>query len=262
MSIPSHRRPDVPADSGVTIEVLPTSALTSNLWNQIWSLTSEFFDTERAYSENELKEYQQIALFWTRGERKLIGMASLDVYPVSFEGRRLVVIYTTHVLLREEYRGHNLIQRLGIRVFLKTWLRYPFRSVYWFFETFSYKSYLLLPRNFREFWPRLERKTPAPERALIDHLAAATYGEAWRPQFGIVARSGKKRLRADAAPLNRNVPLTPELRFFSTSNPGHADGDMLVCLCPLTLSNWISVGVRAIQRMRKTGTASTPTQIS
>jgi hypothetical protein len=249
-------------DTGVTIEVLPTSGLTPALWNQIWNLTHDFFDTERAYSESELKEYQLIALFWSRGERKLVGMASIDVYPVSFRGRRLVVIYTTHVLLRQEYRGHNLIQRLGMRVYLKTWLRYPFRSVYWFFDTFSYKSYLLLPRNFREFWPRLERKTPERERALMDQLAVEAYGEAWRPQFGTVARSGKKRLRPDAAPLNRNVPLTPELRFFSTANPGHAEGDMLVCLCPLTLSNWFSVGVRVIQRMRRAGESSGSSQVS
>jgi hypothetical protein len=165
-------------------------------------------------------------------------------------------------LLRKEYRGHNLMQQLGMRVFLKTRLRFPFRSIYWFFETFSYKSYLLLPHNFREYWPRQERKMPERERALMDHLAVEAYGSAWRPQLGIVARSGKKRLRPDAAPLNRNVPLTPELRFFSTANPGHAEGDMLVCLCPLTLRNWFSVGVRAIQRMRKTGDASGTAHIS
>lgn len=243
-------------DAGVTIEVLRPSALTPALWNEVWNLTRDFFDTERAYSERELKEYQQIALFWSRRERKLVGMASINVYPVSFQGRRLVAIYTTHVLLRQEYRGHNLIQRLGMRTFLKTLVRFPFRSIYWFFDTFSYKSYLLLPRNFREFWPRLEQKTPASERALIDQLATEAYGEAWRPQRGIVARSGKKRLKPDAAPLNHNVPLTPELKFFSTINPGHADGDMLVCLCPLTLSNWFSVGVRAIERMRKSGKPS------
>jgi len=250
------------SDTRVTIEVMPTSRLTPALWNEIWSLTRDFFDTDRAYSEIELNGYRQIALFRSRGNRKLVGMASMDVYPISFRGRRLVVIYTTHVLLRKEYRGHNLIQRLGARVFWNTWWRFPFRSVYWFFETFSYKSYLLLPRNFREFWPRPEQKMPEQERALMDQLARETYGAAWHPHRGIVARSGKKRLRPDAAPLNNNVPLTPELRFFSTANPGHAEGDMLVCLCPLTLSNWFNVAVRAIQRMRKPGASSESVEIS
>ncbi len=258
----SNQRAGLSVDPRVTIEVLTTAALTPALWNQIWSLTQEFFDTDRAYAESKLKEYQSIALFWTHSDHQLIGTASIDVYPVSHQNRRLVVIYTTHVLLRKEYRGHNLIQRLGLRVFLKTWLRFPLRSIYWFFDTFSYKSYLLLPRNFRKFWPRLEQKTPDRERDLINHLASKTFGESWRPQLGIVARSGKRRLRPDVAPLNRNVPLTPELRFFSTANPGHAEGDMLVCLCPLTFANWFSVGVSALRRMRKPRNSLPPTQVS
>ncbi|HEX5126843.1 MAG TPA: hypothetical protein VFW00_08885, partial [Rhodocyclaceae bacterium] len=98
--------------------------------------------------------------------RALVGMASVDVFPMEFEGRKLAVIYTSHVLLHEAYRGHNLIQRVGFRSFLETRLRYPLRPIYWFFDTFSYKSYLLLPRNFRDYWPRFDRPTPAWEQAL------------------------------------------------------------------------------------------------
>lgn len=102
----------------------------------------------------------------------------MDVYPVLFQGRRLAIIYTVHVLLYEEYRGHNLIQRLGLRMFLKTRLKFPFRSIYWFFDTYSYKGYLLLPRNFWKSWPHPERTMPKREQALRSHLALRTYGSA------------------------------------------------------------------------------------
>jgi hypothetical protein len=42
----------------------------------------------------------------------------------------------------------------------------------------------------------------------------------------------------------------PALAFFARMNPGHAEGDMLVCLCPLDLANWLSVAARAMQRSR------------
>jgi hypothetical protein len=238
-----------PISAEVTSDIFATTALTASVWNEIWTLTAAFFDTDRAYAESKLKEHQLIALFRTKNEGALIGMASMDVYPVVFQGRRLAIIYTVHVLLQEEYRGHNLIQRLGLRVFLKTRLKFPFRSIYWFFDTYSYKGYLLLPRNFKKFWPHPEHAMPEQERALRDHLALRTYGSAWRPQRGIVLRSAQKRMKPDVARLNLNIPLNPELKFFSQANPDHAEGDMLVCLCPLTISNWISVGVRAWQRM-------------
>jgi hypothetical protein len=110
---------------------------------------------------------------------------------------------------------------------------------------------LLLPRNFREYWPRHEQPTPEPQLALIDELATRLCGPAWRPARGVVVRSGQKRMRPSAAPLVLGPGAEPELEFFARANPGHAEGDMLVCLCPLTLVNWLAVARKAWRRWRR-----------
>jgi hypothetical protein len=238
----------VPAADRVVIDVRATAAIAPPTWDEIWALTGSFYETDRGYAEGKLKEHQRTALFRSAADRALVGMASLDVYPVEFERRRLAVIYTSHVLLQPRYRGHNLIQRLGLRMFLGARARWPLRPIYWFFDTFSYKSYLLLPRNFREFWPRHDRATPAWEHALLNHLAIRTYGVAWQPDRGVVTRSGRKRLRPEVAPLEAKLVGGADVEYFDRANPGHAEGDMLVCLCPLSAANWLSVGVRAVER--------------
>jgi len=230
----------------VVTHVHRTRDLTPADWDDIWALTDEFYDVEREYAEAELRKRERIALFRMNGA--LLGMASITIYTEKFRGRRLAVINTSHVLIRENWRGRNLIQKLGFRIFLATRLRYPLRPIYWFFDTFSYKSYLLLPRNFRRFWPRHDEPTPEPRTALIDQLATHLYGPAWRPARGIAVRSGQKRLRTTAAPLALTAESGRDLRFFAAANPGHAEGDMLVCLCPLTLGNWLSVARRALVR--------------
>ena len=235
----------------ITTTVHATADLSPAQWDEIWTLTDEFFDVERAYAEAELRRRQRIAMFRMNGA--LLGMAAIDVYQQEFRGSALIVIYTAHVLIREAWRGRNLLQKLGARTFLATRLRHPLRPFYWFFDTFSYKSYLLLPRNFREFWPRFDAPTPEPRAALIDRLATGLYGPAWHAASGVVARSGQKRLRISAAPLILGPGTDPELEFFARANPGHAEGDMLVCLCPLTLSNWLSLGRKAQQRLRRPG---------
>ena len=239
----------MPASDKVSTSVLPTRTLTSSMWDEIWTLTAEFYDVERAYVEAELLRRQSVALIRMNGA--LLGMASIDIYPARIRGRSIAVIATTHVLLRENWRGRNLLQRLGFRTFLATRLRYPLQPIYWFFETFSYKSYLLLPRNFVEYWPRHEQPTPEEAAALIDELASRTYGPAWRPARGIAVRSGRKRLREHAAPLPPGLDAGPDVEFFARANPGHAEGDMLVCLCPLTLRNWLSVGQKMLERARR-----------
>ena len=111
--------------------------------------------------------------------------------------------------------------------------------------------YLLLTRNFETYWPRHDAPTPEPRAALIDQLATRTYGPAWRPARGVAVRSGQKRLRETAAPLVLNPDTAPDLAIFARANPGHAEGDMLICLCPLTAKNWISVARKALQRWRR-----------
>lgn len=233
----------------INMQVLPTGELTRTLWDEIWSLTAEFYEVEREYAESELRKRQQVALFRVAG--RLQGMVSLDVYPATFGGRRIAVISTTYTLIRESWRGRNLLQKLGLRTFLATRLRHPFRPIYWFFDTFSYKSYLLLPRNLEDYWPRHDRPTPADATALIDQLAVATYGPAWRPARGVAVRSGRKRMRATAAPLDHGGDPSPDVAFFVRANPGHAEGDVLVCLCPLTLRNWYSIASKALRRLKR-----------
>jgi len=83
---------------------------------------------------------------------------------------------------------------------------------------------------------------------LIDHLAQNLYGTAWRPDRGIVERSGQKKLKPATAAVDAELLADPHVLFFVTTNPGHQEGDMLVCLCPLTLKNWLFAASRAIRR--------------
>ena len=98
----------------IVTRVTETARLTQADWDDIWMLTSEFFDVEREYSEAELRRRQSIAMF--RMDGTLVGMAALDVYPARVprpQARR--ASRPPHVLIREHWRGRNLIQKLGLR---------------------------------------------------------------------------------------------------------------------------------------------------
>jgi hypothetical protein len=233
------------------IEVLPTAGQPAAFWDEIWSLIQRFYDAERGYVEELLRHHGSIALFRAARGGALVGVTALDVYPAIYDERHIIVIFTSHVMLDEAYRGQNLLQRLGWRTFLGARRRFPFLPVYWFFDSFSYKSYLLLPRNFRDFWPRRDRATPPWEKGLMNHLAIQMYRDAWQPALGIVRHSGHKRLRPETAPLQGAFASDPDLAFYVRANPGHAEGDMLVCLCPLTLRNLVTLGLRARKRARR-----------
>ena len=110
------------AQDRIVTTVHATDSLTRAQWDEIWILTQEYFDVERAHAEAELRKRPRVALVRMNGA--LLGMAAIEVYTESFRGRPVTVISTTHVLLRENWRGRNLLQKLGFRTFLAERLPY------------------------------------------------------------------------------------------------------------------------------------------
>jgi hypothetical protein len=231
----------------VLISIRPTRSLSPAELDEIWALTARYVEIPRPRYEEKLLELPEVGLWRARGGA-LVGLAGLDVYTVAWRARTRIIVFTSSVVTDEQYRGRNLVLRTGLRVLLREKRRRPLAAAYWFFDTFSYKSYLVLARNLREFWPRRDGATPPDTLAFIDELASRRYGPDWNRESGVVRRSGYKRLRSTTAPIDRALSSDPDVNFFEAANPGHREGDMLVCLAPLTVRNLLGAIRRAAAR--------------
>ncbi len=238
----------------VDIELKSSASLTARELEEIWSVTDRYVETQRPYYEAKLRALPEVGLWRTR-KGTLIGLVSLDCYHVRFEGRGSIILFTSSVVIDERFRGRNLVLRTGLKLLAREKVRRPLSKAYWFFDTFSYKSYMILPNNLAVFWPRRDREMPPKTRRFIDFLARQRYDDRWSPETGVVKRSGKKRLRPTTAPVNERRLADPEIRFFDSKNPGHRDGDMLVCLVPLTAWNLFRPLLRALVRRKRTAPA-------
>lgn len=230
-----------------TVEIVPVASIDVRGWDEIWRLTSRFYDADRPYVERRLKSHQELALFRGVADRQLVGMAALEEDLLTFEGRRVVVTFTSHTLVDPRYRGQNLLQRTGARRTLRTWLQHPLKRKFWAFDSVSARGYLLLPRNLVSFWPRHDMPTPAWEARFMAEYGQRKYSQSWQGD-GVIRRAPQKRLLPQAAPLRGEALRDPNVLFFHQRNPGHADGDMLFCLVPLTLANSWALLRKALAR--------------
>jgi hypothetical protein len=236
--------------STVDIELRRTDSLAAAELGEIWAVTARYIDTNRAVYESKLHALPEVGLWRERGGA-LVGLVGLDVYPVEWEGKTATIIFTASVVIEERFRGRNLVLKTGLRILLREKLRRPLAPAYWFFDTFSYQSYRILPRNLSEFWPRRDQVTPAPVARFVDHLARRRYGDNWSPATGVVRGLGQKRLLPSTAPPDLPALVDPDARFFESANPGHRDGDMLVCLAPLSMRNLSGAIGKAARRSFK-----------
>lgn len=227
----------------------------------VWSLLARSVERDRRAFEDKLARVGEIFLgHLPSGE--LVAFGAVDVIEVERGGRTSALLYSHWAVLDPSVRGCNVIQRVGLRCFLRYRLRHPLRSTYWLFTASTLHSYLLLFKNFTTYWPRPSVPWPQLERALVEEAMRRSADPSWDPEAGVLRRRGASRYRegivAHEPALLDHPVLGPALRFYAAANPGQLEGDSLVCLCPLSAANWWSCLRTALGRcLRRTDRAGT-----
>ncbi len=220
----------------------------------LWETYRAYFDAERHSFDRSLASSSEVLRFYDRVGGALVGMTLLSAWDAEHQGRSFRVVSTGAVCVRPEYRGANAIQSSGLWWLAREKLRTPRTELWWYFDTFSFRSYLLLPRNLAVYWPRRETPTPPWERQVLAKLTRRQVGDAWDEQREVI-RSQGRRLRPGVADAPRADP-DEHIRFFLEANPGHATGERLPCLVPLSLQNVVAIVQSSWRRLRRAAPAS------
>lgn len=183
-----------------------------------------------------------------RRDDRLVGFTTLQHYRVACEGRRVNVIYSGDTIVSPEAWGSPVLARGWIT--LVRALQGSDRDApwYWLLLSSGFRTYRFLPLFWRTFWPRHDAAADETTQALVQALARARFGDAYDPQAGVVRFPHPQRLRGPLATVPDGRTDDPHVRFFLARNPGHAEGDELVCLTELSDENLTAAGWRMIRR--------------
>jgi hypothetical protein len=238
----------------VDMSFQPIASFSPKLVDETWAFMNTFLSFPRQDFEETIKPYSEAVIFRNARGREIVGFGCLKEVLVTVEGRKNICIFSSLVAIDENYRGRNLGQRAGLQSFLRARLRHPTTPIYWLFCTRSYRSYLVLSRNFAEHWPRPDRDIPPAQNALLDATFRQVYGDLWDAEKGVV-RDYTPRWREGALEPNERALRDPAARYFFSRVPLAPEPEMalLACMCPLSLRNWASVGLRAGQRAARSG---------
>lgn len=208
------------------------TSLDEPLIEAMWRLFERYYDeVDRAAFVRDLREKHDVLLLLDRERRTLAGFSTIQAYARKVGRRRVVIVFSGDTICDERYWGQRALHSAFLRYVLRVKLANPFTPVYWFLISKGYKTYLLLARNFPEFWPRHDRPTPLWQRQLLDALAREKYGDAWLPDRGVLHFDKPQgRLRGGIAPIGPAERRDNHIRFFDERNKQAAYGDELCCL--------------------------------
>jgi hypothetical protein len=177
-------------------------------------------------------------------EDKLVGFSTLLAYSTLFEGSNTNVIYSGDTIVTPEAWGTTALPRAWVAGVdaLRTTL--PPGPCYWLLLTSGFRTYRFLSIFWREFFPRFDMPTPSNLGRLLDQLARKRFGKQFNSETGVVRFVNPQKLRADLKEIPAGREHDPHVSFFTSRNPGHAEGDELVCLAELCPENLTAAGRR------------------
>ena len=226
-------------------QALARSALAGAEIREMFALFQACYEgATDALFRRDLNEKQWVILLRDGETQAIQGFSTLAAYETVCHGQRLGVIYSGDTIIHPAYWGTPELPRAWIKTVLNIGQQLP-KPLYWLLISSGYKTYRFLTVFFKEFYPRYDRPTPPNIRALMRHLAGERFGTDYDPERGIVRFArGATPLRPGVAELSDKRLQDPQVAFFVAQNPGHAQGDELVCLAHLHPDNFTAAGRR------------------
>lgn len=228
--------------------LVPAPAVTPRQREAMFALLDHYYENvRRSAFLADLAEKQWVILLLDPRTEEVCGFSTQMVVDTEAEGRPVRALFSGDTIVARERWGDSTLAHVWGHLALSLIDSMPDAELYWFLISKGYKTYRFLPLFFHEFYPRHDVPTPGWARVVLDALGMMKFPRDYDAAAGVVrAAAGKDRLRAGVADISLERLSDPHVRFFAEHNPGHARGEELCCLAPLTRANFTAAAYRVI----------------
>jgi hypothetical protein len=225
--------------------LLSYASLSTSQRDEMFALLTTYFEgVERNQFERDLAEKNWVVEI--RRDDQLLGFTTLLVREANYDGRAITVVYSGDTIVAPEAWGSSTLARTWIAAVNELRAPHPGRPCYWLLLTSGFRTYRFLPVFWREFYPRHCAPTPAEIQWLLSDLARTKYGSCYDENTGIVRFPQPQRLRGRFGLVPPGRVGDKHVAFFLARNPGHVDGEELVCITEISDTNLTPAGRRMV----------------
>ncbi len=198
---------------------------------------------EQFHSDLNTKHY---CILLKSVDEKIQGFTTLEVIPFcdNSDANEVdsavtgVALYSGDTILHHDYWGDQTLPWAWCKLAGKLKAQAPETPLYWFLIVKGHKTYRYLPIFTRRFYPNHKVSTPTEMQIRIDLLARKKFGDAYKPESGIIQFDKSKGHLNDAlTEIPSHLIKNPHVSFFLEKNKHYDNGDELVCITELCESN-------------------------
>lgn len=194
--------------------------------------------------ERDLQSKNWVILLHDVATQTLQGFSTLSLYETLHNGNPISVVYSGDTIIRPAYWGTPELPTAWIKTVLEKSANMP-QPLYWLLISSGYKTYRFLTVFYKDFYPHFKKPTPPEIQSIMQQLASERFGTDYLPEKGIVRfKDGATPLREGIAEVTDERLRDPHVAFYIHANPGHVNGDELVCITRIHPDNFTPAGRR------------------
>ncbi len=184
------------------------------------------------------KEHVMVLRDRTEGDR-LVGFSTLMRLDLVVCGNPVKAIFSGDTVVEEQKRNNIGFAYEVTRYFAQTLSDFPGCAAYYVLICKGWRTYRILPFLFRDFTPRFDKPAEQLHRCVMNAFGAKKYPREYNPETGLIVFDGEtQRIKPNSAEAISQTRRDKHTSFFAEKNPHHLRGDELVCVAPVTYSNF------------------------
>jgi hypothetical protein len=213
----------------------------------MYELLRKHFDgVKRDVFDRDLDQKNWVVLLAAHetNHTELKGFSTFLVYEVEFAGVVASIIYSGDTIMDPSAWSSSALSRTWIAAINILRQEYPRGKLYWLLLCSGYRTYRFLPTFAQEFHPCSGVRTPPSVQEFMQFLAQDRFGGCYDNERGVVCFPHPHTLRGELQGIPTHRLQDEHIEFFDRINPGHPQGDNLVCLTEISAKNLTKAGQR------------------
>jgi hypothetical protein len=225
--------------------LIPVDQLQSSDRTAMYTLLQNHFQgiTWNAF-EIDLEHKNWVLLLKNKTSNTLKGFSTLNFCQKTVNGEKISVVYSGDTIVDPSAWSSPTLPQSWVAAIRFLCDKYAVKKLYWLLICSGFRTYRFMPTFWLNCYPRYDLQTPIEIENIMGNLAKQYYGDFYYENTGIVRFPYPQILKEELMEIPLGREKNPHIQFFITKNPGHVNGDELVCITEFNYDNLTRAGKR------------------
>ncbi len=176
-----------------------------------------------------------------KSTQEIVGFSTLAIYKFELGGKQVKGLFSGDTIIDRNYWGSRSLQKaVALKMFWEA-LKSPLTPQYYLLISKGYKTYLLLARNFPDFYPKRNSTSSRGLDKLVAQYCEALFpGKLDQDKMLLDFGEGANCLKDHVAEITDDMRRTdPDIAFFEKCNPTWQRGTELPCIALADLKTFL-----------------------